>query len=133
MDKKIIILIIILLLVLCGIGGWIYYLILVKSYNIVQNQNGATSENQGAKVPTAEEFWEQAAVDYPEMITGIINFQVGNKATIKTEDEKTYTFSPDQPKGVYEGYGATEGSIVKVQARFIDGNKIEWVMLQVIK
>ena len=141
MNKKIKALIILVsILILCSIGYWIYYLVAVKDYGIVKNGGNGQPQNNiptpaepTSVTPTEEEYKNQVAVDYPDMVTGTISFQSGDKATIKTADGKIYTFTPNQPQDVYKAFGLKSGDKVEVQAKILDSNLIKWIMIKAIE
>jgi len=141
MNKKIIILIISLtgFLVLCGVSYWVYYLVIIKDYGIVnifgakQEGNAKQQEKPTSELPTQEEYLNKMATEFPDIIIGMLSFSSDGEATLKTSKGKIYTFTPNQPKDVYAVFGAKAGDNVQVQAKILDGNLIEWTRLSVVK
>jgi hypothetical protein len=136
--KKIIIIIAAILLVAALMLG--YYFIMQK-FNFAQNESVQT-ENESEKLngqtpsqnsqPTIEEIEEQNKENYPDVITGKIYFLDNGtviKTTIKTADGKEYVLSPDQPKVIYESFGAKNGGSVKVQGKITTDGKLEWILI----
>lgn len=140
-NKKIIIIVAtVVVLIIAGIG--IYYLI-NPNFNFTKNvasQDGNITGNSKnvpvVKTPTLEEANAQNKTNYPDTITGVINFLDNGgviKTTVKTADGKEYTLSPNQPKIIYESFGAKNGSTVQVQGKIIDNNTLNFLTLKVIK
>lgn len=132
MDKKLIL--IIALVVLIVVAGGIYFLIYSRSeqknYDNVQNSmERARKEIAQIKVPSKEDQLAQIKKDYPETITGILNFfdtTTTFKATIKTDAGKIYTLWPAQPKDIYESFGVREGQRVEIWGKTNSQGNLEW-------
>ncbi len=143
MENKKIVIIVIVILILIAVGVGIYYLV-NDNFNLPktatnQVKNGAKNATppppQKVKQLTPEEITAQNNKNYPETITGTINFSGKGstvKATIKTSDGKEYTISPDQPEAIYGSFGVKNGDKVQIQGRFTQDNKIEWVSMKAI-
>lgn len=132
MDKKLIL--IIVLVVLIVIAGGAYYLIYSKpgqknSDNVQNSIEQARRELAQIKVPSKEDQLAQIKKEYPETITGILNFfdtATTFKATIKTDTGKIYILWPAQPKDIYESFGVKEGQKVEVWGKTNSQGNFEW-------
>lgn len=123
------IIILILLIVICGA---VYYFVSSGGFGIIK-QNGASDKD----VPqvTKEQQEAQFRKDYPETITGVINFfdtEDSYKATLKTDDGKEYTLYPPQPKMIYESFSAKEGQRVEVWGKISKNGNLEWSIMNPI-
>lgn len=130
MNKKAIALIVIIvILILLAVGALVYVLI-NKDYSIVggNNEPGNTEMGSGNVIATKEEE-RQMEQNYPNTITGTFNLAADGKATLRA-DSGTYTFIPDQPKGVYEAFKVKNGDKVNVKGKILDGNMLQWFSME---
>jgi len=76
-----------------------------------------------------EEEKQQIKKDFPEIIIGVIKLldsETNYKATITTDDGKTYTLFPLQPKSIYKSLGIESGQKVQIRAKDLNEDKLEW-------
>jgi hypothetical protein len=133
MDKKTIILIaVVSILILAAVGSLVFVLMNKNSEGSLPgpkvSENGEIIYEQ---VPL-EEAEKQVNKDFPDTLTGTLEFGANDKATLKTST-KTYTFTPDQPKGIYESFGVEEGDRVTVKCKILDNNTIQLFSMDVAK
>ena len=86
-------------------------------------------------MPTYNQYLAQVEKDYPVVITGTINFLdkgVAIKSTVKTNDNKTYILSPNQPKAIYESFGVKNGVKVQIQGKIMQNNELSWITMKPI-
>ena len=79
--------------------------------------------------PTPAQQADQVKKDYPEVITGTINFlDTGSslKTTVKTDDGKVYILSPGQPESIYKSFGAKDGGRVQIQGKVLQNGELAW-------
>jgi uncharacterized protein YdeI (BOF family) len=133
MSKKIIIITLLIILVII-LGAAIYYAMQHGSTPTPGNNqpNNPVSQNTAPqpqhKVPTVAEQVAQINKDYPETITGTINFLdkgINYKTTITADGGKEYIVSPPQSESIYKSMGLKDGQRVEVQGKINDqGNLI---------
>ena len=138
MQAKNLILAVIILFVIIVIGFSIYYFTSQPQNPAVSVVGTKTIAKPAAAPPllSPEQQQEQIKKDYPETITGVINFldvKTFFKTTIKTDDGKIHELSPAQPKSVYESFGAKQGGKVQLQGRFLANGNIEWATMAPIQ
>ncbi len=138
--KKIstIVLILAIIVVLAAVGFYAYvYFHSNKDINAPAKQIPVVKKNtvELKKLPTPEEQLEKIKNDYPEVVSGVINFlDKGDifKTTIKIDTGKIYTLSPAQPASVYESLGAKNGHKVELRAKSLTGSSLEWSLMRLI-
>jgi hypothetical protein len=99
-------------------------------YFMPNSQNSAVAPNTSANIPpppTPEEQLAQIKKDYPQVITGVINFldtKTSLKTTLRTDDGTVYTLWPVQPESIYKSLGAKDGGRVEVQAKIVGNGQL---------
>ena len=134
-NKKLVVLIATVILLLIILSQVIYY-VFFKDFRIVKELNPINDNKDQevqTEVKTPDEYWQQAEQENPDVLIGIISFNPQDTATLKTEDNKIYTFTPNQPEAVYGSFGVKDGDKVRVQAKILDENTIKWVKMEVVK
>jgi len=144
-QKIIIIIIIFAVLVLIASGIGVYYSIygnfkfnFIKfGVNPITNATNNSNNESVVKIetPSVQEVENQNKINYPDTVIGTINFlDKGSviKSTIKTSGGKEYTLSPNQPKAIYESFGAKDGKKVEIQGKITADNKLEWLTMKAI-
>jgi len=133
MDKKTIILIaLVSILILASVGGLIFVLINKNSGGFGGGGPEITGEFKEPVLVPLEEAEKQVNKDFPDTLTGTLEFGANEKATLKTST-KTYTFTPNQPKGIYESFGVKDGDRVTVKCKILENNTIQLFSMDVAK
>lgn len=138
MSGKLAVLIIIFFIVVAGAIIGLYYYGFFISQPAGQNNQPADNNNNANLPPAPDPAKELEKIknDYPEEIQGTITFfDKGNvfKTTLTTDDGKVYTLMPAQPKSVYESFGAKNGGEIKLRAKLLEDNKINWALMEPIQ
>ena len=133
MDKKTIILIaLVSILILASVGGLIFVLINKNSGGFGGGGPEITGEFKEPVLVPLEEAEKQVNKDFPDTLTGTLEFGANEKATLKTST-KTYTFTPNQPKGIYESFGVKSGEKIEIRAKISQDNTINWALMKPAK
>lgn len=132
MDKKTIILIVVVsILILAAVGVLVYVLM---NKNLGAPVSGPRVSENGEivyeQVPI-EEAEKQVNKDFPDTLVGTLSLS-SEKATLRT-DSGTYTFTPDQPVGIYQSFGVENGDRVSVKCKILDNNTIQFFSMEVAK
>lgn len=131
MSKVSVIILAIISAILIVFLAGIYYFIISSQNKNYQPQE--TTNNEESEVLTQEQQMAQIRKDYPETITGVINFLDAKdfyKTIIKTSAGKEYALYPVQQKSVYESIGIKNGQRVEIWARFKDQENLEWGIIK---
>lgn len=137
MNKKTSVLIVVLvILILVIILGIIFILPLFQYKSPLPVATGNSASQSVPKTPlTPAQQLEQIQKNYPEIITGVINFldtKNSYKTTITADDGKQYTLWPPQPESIYESFGAENGGKVQVNGKPLTGNMLSWALMKPI-
>ena len=130
MSQKIstILAVIIILLILSVPAIYLYFSL--NGFKSVKNTGVVESNNtQKSQLSTLEEIESKIKTDYPETVSGVINFLGAGetfKATLTTDAGKVYTLWPVEPKSIYESFGAKDGVNIEVRAKSLDVTNLEW-------
>jgi hypothetical protein len=130
MNKKTIALIVVIvILVLAAVGALVY---VIMNKQVTGPRNGpAVGENGEPVVVPLEEAEAQVNKDFPDTLVGTLSLS-SEKATLRT-DSGTYTFTPDQPVGIYQSFGVENGDRVSVKCKILDNNTIQFFSMEVAK
>jgi len=130
MSKKIsIILAVIIILLILSVPAIYLYFSLNGFKNIKSTEVVELNTTQTNQAPNMEEIESKIKADYPETVSGVINF-LGTgetfKATLTTDAGKVYILWPIEPKSVYESFGAKDGARVEVRVKSLEVENLEW-------
>jgi hypothetical protein len=130
-KNNLIIIVVAIILVIIAIVCVYYFMPKEQNYTFVPN-----TSVKAPPAPTPEEQLAQIKKDYPQVITGIIKFLDTNtsiKSTVTTSEGAVYTLWPNQPKSIYQSFGAKDGGRVEIQAKIVNnGQFISWGIMKPI-
>ncbi|HQK63707.1 MAG TPA: hypothetical protein PLF16_00990 [Candidatus Staskawiczbacteria bacterium] len=130
MNKKTIALIVVVaVLVLVAIGALVF--VLMNKQASGPRNGPVVGENGEPVVVPLEEAEAQVNKDFPDTLVGTLSLS-SEKATLRT-DSGTYTFTPDQPVGIYQSFGVENGDRVSVKCKILDNNTIQFFSMEVAK
>lgn len=135
MPKKYLLLLILLLVAIAALVGIYYGVLYVKKVTNIPIADVNLTSKKTETPPTKEQQLAQIKKNYPEIVTGIINFldtKTSIKTTIKTDDGKEYILWPAQPKSIYMAFGVENGGRVEIQAKIPENGRLEWGLIKPI-
>jgi hypothetical protein len=137
MSKKILITLSVVTILLIIFAGIIYWYFSSSNFKNIEIVNPVIEQNnsQVSNIPTVEEMVDKVNDEYPETVSGIINFSGAGasfKATLKTDAGKIYILWPIEPKSVYESFGVKDGVKIEVRAKSLESENLEWKLMKAI-
>ena len=135
-NKSLILIVVIVLIVIVATTLGFFYVKSGYKNPITIATKGIVDNTAKVKaVPTLQQQSAQIKKDYPQTISGIINFldtKNTHKTTIKTSDGKEYTLWPLQPTSIYESLGVKNGQKVEIQGKLNSQGNLEWATIKPI-
>lgn len=138
-KKSLIISVVIIFIIIAGAIGAYYFVLYTQNItNVPVVSIKSTDKKSDTKppppppapsAPTVAQQLEQIKKNYPEVITGIINFldtKNSLKTTVKTNDGKVYILWPAQPESVYRSFGVKNGGRVEIQGKVLENGMLGW-------